>query len=431
MGKSKLRCDLRVVQHGNENIGLFGDILVIAAGKANFDRGQFQVQLTQVITNPQGQLQEFLFGLLEHQLRVLRSRFCRRPAVTHDDSGTGVTGGRTTIAVRHTADRKHRVVQVVNQGLRLRLIKLGSQIFDLCLELRVNILELDCTLSPKLLIILGGNIDIVEQHKSLNELLNTVKTVAVHIVHSVQKGKNDLKGTEPSIVQRIFHDGNTKYLFLGFQNHPSVADLVVVVFGVAAINSRTVTLDHILHAHDHGRTKAIVADNESKPRVERENLEGGFIFLYIGFTVRKNHAVGGAADVRPISQLLVLCGFVLGRNIAVQRGNLLGNALVINPADILDGFTHQVADLEGNDLVCSVFNDLVVDLRPYFLHTGKDRLIALVIPVEVFHVSLICGVGGECFPQNFNHIAAIDFGNIGGNDLSSKPSAAHGKHLPS
>ena len=319
---------------------------------------------------------------------------------------------------------------MVNQGLRLRLIKLGSQIFNLCLELRVNVLELDCSLSPKLLIILRGNIDIVEQHKSLNELLNTVKTVAVHIVHSVQKGKNDLKGTEPSIVQRVFHNRNTKHLFLRLQDHPSVADLVVVVFGVAAINSRTVTLDHILHAHDHGRTKAIVADNESKPRVERENLEWGFIFLHIGFSVRKNHAVGGAADVRPISQLLVLCGFVLGRNITVQRGNLLGDALVINPADILDGFTHQVADLEGNDLVCSVFNDLVVDLRPYFLHTGEDRLIALVIPVEVFHVSLICGVGGECFLQNFNHIAAIDFGNIGGDDLSSKPSAAHGKHLP-
>ena len=102
--------------------------------------------------------------------------------------------------------------------------------------------------------------------------------------------------------------------------------------------------------------------------------------------------------MRPISQLLVLCGFVLGRNITVQCGNLFGDALVINPADILDGFTHQVSNLEGNDLVCPVFNDLVVDFRPYFLLTTKDRLISLVIPIEVFHVGLIRGVSGECFP---------------------------------
>ena len=44
-------------------------------------------------------------------------------------------------------------------------------------------------------------------NKSRYELLYTVKTVAVHIVHSVQKGKDDLKGIEPSILHVLVLPG--------------------------------------------------------------------------------------------------------------------------------------------------------------------------------------------------------------------------------
>ena len=229
----------------------------------------------------------------------------------------------------------------------------------------------------------------MEQHERLYELLYTVKAVALHGVNSVQQREDDLKGSQPSLIRRVLDDGNTQNLRFAPNDRPSVLYLVVVVTGVATENQVSVLVLHILHAH-HGRiAEGGGVDHKSEARVKGENLKGSFIFLHIGFPIRKHHAIGSAANVRPVRQFLVLGRLILAENIIVQAADLSGNVLVIASAHILNGFTHQIADLEGHDLISSVFNDLVADFRPYFLLPVKYGLISTIVPIEIVNVGAV------------------------------------------
>ena len=84
--------------------------------------------------------------------------------------------------------------------------------------------------------ILSVNINIVEQHERLYELLHTVKAVALHSIDSIQQREDDLKGTQPSLIRRVLDDGNTQNLRFAPNDRPSVLHLVVVVTGVATEN---------------------------------------------------------------------------------------------------------------------------------------------------------------------------------------------------
>ena len=142
MGKGQNGSNLGITEHSGQYGRFLSNILIIAASKANLHIRQFQFQITQIGTDMQNQSQEFLFGELEHQLGVLSSGFRRRPTVTHDDRRTRIAGRSTTVSVRHTADRQHRVIEVIDQRLCLALVQFGGQILDLRLKLRVNVLEL-------------------------------------------------------------------------------------------------------------------------------------------------------------------------------------------------------------------------------------------------------------------------------------------------
>ena len=210
MGKGQNGSNLGITEHSGQYGRFLSNIFIIAASKTNLHIRQLQFQITQIGTDMQNQLQELFFGELEHQLGVLRSGFRCRPTITHDDRRAGIAGGRTTVAVWHTADRQHRVIEVIDQCLCLALVQFGGQILDFRFILRVNVLVLDRTLVPQLGKIITGNVNIVKQHERLNELFYTVKTVAVHRIDSVQQGKDDLESTQPSVVRRVFDNGNTE-----------------------------------------------------------------------------------------------------------------------------------------------------------------------------------------------------------------------------
>ena len=162
-----------------------------------------------------------------------------------------------------------------------------------------------------------------------------------------------------------------------------------MVTGVATKNQIAVLVLHILHAH-HGRVaEGGGVDHKSEAGVKGENLEGGFVFLCIGFPIRKHHAIGSATNVRPVRQFLVLGRLILTENIIVQAADLSGNVLVIASAHILNGFTHQIANLEGHDLIGSVLNDFVADFRPYILLTVKHGLISTIVPIEIVNVGAV------------------------------------------
>ena len=203
-----------------------------------------------------------------------------------------------------------------------------------------------------------------------------------------------------------------------------------MVTGVATENQIAVLVLHILHTHHGGVAEGGGVDHKSEAGVKGENLEGGFVFLHIGFPIRKHHAVGSTADMRPVCQLLVLGRLILTENIIVQAADLSGNVLVITSADILDGFAHQIADLEGHVLIGSVFNDFVADFRPYFLLTVKHGLISTIVPIEIVNVGAVLQMDEQSLLQNINDVPGIDFGNIGIDHTATKQrSRTHLQHL--
>ena len=57
----------------------------------------------------------------------------------------------------------------------------------------VNIPELDCALVPQFLVVLTADVNIMEQHQCLNELLYAVNSVALRHVDCVKQRNHDFK----------------------------------------------------------------------------------------------------------------------------------------------------------------------------------------------------------------------------------------------
>lgn len=91
----------------------------------------------------------------------------------------------------------------------------------------------------------------------------------------------------------------------------------------------------------------------------------------------------------------------LGKTVAVQSGDLVGNHLIIASTDILNGFTHQIADLEGHDLIGTVLDHIVLNLRADFLFTVQNRLSAFVVGIEIFHIRFVRPMRNKCISQHF------------------------------
>ena len=112
---------------------------------------------------------------------------------------------------------------------------------------------------------------------------------------------------------------------------------------------------------------------------------------------------------------------ILSEHILIELGNRLSSILgIAPPADVLHGFTHEIADLEGNYLVCTVLNNLVVDLLADLLNTVKDRLLAPVIVVKVLYLSAVRSMDNHSTSQNVKHVLVRYLVNVGINDLPTE-----------
>ena len=260
----------------------------------------------------------------------------------------------------------------------------------------------------------------MEKHKSLNKLLYAVQSVRLHIVDCVQKREDDFKSTQTGFVCRVLNDGNTQILFLAPPDCPSVFHLIIVVGGVTAKDQHSIIFQNILNTHHGGIAQGRGIDHKGIARVKRENLKRSFVLFHISRTIGKNHAVGSSTNVRPISQLLILCGLILRQSIIIELRDFLGNFLVIPTTDILDRLTHQIANLERYDFIGSVLNDFVIDFRPNFFLSVKNRLISLVVSVQITNICLVHEVNEQGLLQNINDVIIVDCGHIGINHPAAK-----------
>ena len=219
----------------------------------------------------------------------------------------------------------------------------------------------------------------MEQQQRLHELLHAIHAVGFHIVDCIQQIQNDFKRAKSCAVCRVLNNGNPQNLRFATNNLPCVGHFIEVVFCVTAENDCPIFHLDILDRHEGRISQLHGIHHKAKPWIKGINLKRGFIFIFR--CVRHDHAISRAADVEPVRQFLILCRFVLGQNIIVQFCHHLGDFFIGSSADILDRFAHQIADLKGHDFVCPVFDNLVVNLRAHILYSGKDRLVAFIVPV--------------------------------------------------
>ena len=126
----------------------------------------------------------------------------------------------------------------------------------------------------------------------------------------------------------------------------------------------------------------------------------------------------------PVSQFSISGCLILRQHIVIQSGNLIRNSAFVFPAHILDRLTHQIAGLEGNNLVRPVLDNDVVNLRPDFFLPAPDRLLTLVVAVEVVNLALILDVRKQGFLKNRDNIIPCNFFNIRINYTPAEQSSA-------
>ena len=402
MFKSQTGVYLLILQHEVKHLRLLQDVFIIAAGETDFDVAHLQIHAHQCTANGEYQFKEPPFGFLKHEFAILRPCFRSRPAITHDDRRPRITCGGTAVAIRHTTDGQNRLIHMVYKGLGFSLVQRVNQVGHFRFQLRVNILELDSPFLTQLLEVIRRNIHVMEKHEGLNELLNTVNTVAVRQVDSIQKRNNQLKRTNAGKVQRIFDNGNvTQNVILVIDDFQPIShillrvnNLKILILRVAGVVNIVVPIDNILHAKHRLVAKAVVIHHKGISWVKRINLKRGVIFL--STFIRKNHAEGRSANVEPVSQLLVLCGLFLRKHKFVKLVDGLCNVLRIATGHILQRFTHQIPGLERHNLVRPVLHNLIANLWPYLLFSIENWLSALVVIPEIFNFRPVLPVNGKC-----------------------------------
>ena len=94
-------------------------IIVISTRKLDFDVTNTQIRAHHILQNTQNHLQKRLFTAFPFIFYGFHLRLGTFPAVSHDDSTTGIACGTATVSVRKTTDRQHRLVEVSALSLRL------------------------------------------------------------------------------------------------------------------------------------------------------------------------------------------------------------------------------------------------------------------------------------------------------------------------
>ena len=173
-----------------------------------------------------------------------------------------------------------------------------------------------------------------------------------------------------------------------------------MIVSVTTENQISVFVCNIADTHHRPVTQSRRIHHESVPGVRGKDFKRGFVFVTVKGFIRQDNAIRSTANIPPLSQFSVLRSFIFRESIIVQLGNCVRNTGVILSSHILNGFSHQIADLEGNDFIGSVLYNFVVNLRPNFLLAVQNRLISLVIAIEIINLSLVLEMNRYGLLQN-------------------------------
>ena len=203
-----------------------------------------------------------------------------------------------------------------------------------------------------------------------------------------------------------------------------ILDFKVHLVGIHAIHNAVILQDNVLYAHLPLVTETAVIDHKRIPGVEGINLEWSFVNIIVN-CIREYHTERGPANGKPISKLFILRRLILGEHKLVKLIDSFGMLVIATTTNILNRLSHKVADLKRHNLVCPVFNQLIVDFRANLFDSIKNGLFAPVIVVEVLNLALIDIVSFESLIQNFQNIRPVDDIYIGINDSPTCQCTSH------
>src|SRR5574344_109446 len=185
-------------------------------------------------------------------------------------------------------------------------------------------------------------------------------------------------------------------------------NLKVHLIGVNAVNDCAVLFDNILNTHDRLVAESVEIDHESITRVKRINLKRSFVRL-IAKRIGDNHTKSSTANGEPISKLFIFCRFIFGKNKLVETVDSIGSGFISATVDILNWLPHKIANFERDNLVRTIFNQLIVDFRANVFCPAENRLLATVVVIKILNLTPVGVMNRHSFIQNTHDILTSDF----------------------
>ena len=113
----------------------------------------------------------------------------------------------------------------------------------------------------------------------------------------------------------------------------SVHDFKILVVGIATVMHQPVFVHHIFHTQNGFISQPVVIHHKSVSGVKGINLKRSVIFLTR--FIRQNHSEGSSADMKPVSQLLILCRLFFCKNKLVKLIDCFCQIITVTTGDIL------------------------------------------------------------------------------------------------
>ena len=191
----------------------------------------------------------------------------------------------------------------------------------------------------------------------------------------------------------------------------------VVIVRIDRVMSHIVFIGAILDTHQRLVSNIIGIHNERVARIECVHFKRRLVFL--GRFIGKNQTICRSANHLPFDNLLVLRSFVLCEHKLVQSRDTFCNSFISTASDVLNRFSAEITDFEGDNLIRSVFHNLVTDFRTNFFDTIKNRLLPTIVVPQILNLTSIHRVSIHSSCQNINHVFPRDSSHAGLDNTSS------------
>ena len=262
---------------------------------------------------------------------------------------------------------------------------------------------------------------------SLDKLLNTVNPVRHDRVNTVQEGDDLLKVTKPCFIGRILDDRDHTEC-MGTRLRDVIGHVVAVLVqyievrsGIAIIQNRIVFQRHGSECHHRLMSHLAGIHHFSVSGIEC--VDGKRRLAFHRLFLRQDHAESTTADGLPLRHFKVTGFLVFQHTVPSQRiqVTVLDAFLVVvaGSIDVLDGSRQKVADLEIHYLRSTVDYDFVVDVIVVDFFSCVDRLIALVVRVQIINIRTVLLMVINRFRKDISYVGRVDFQDIGVHDRAT------------